>query len=73
MCAKSKRTSQAAREGSGSQLDGFDERREVIMLAATNRPDVLDPALLRPGRFERQAVVALADHFWPLHHQAEGA
>ena len=43
------------------ELDGFDERFEVIILAATNRPDVLDPALLRPGRFDRQVVVALPD------------
>ncbi len=43
------------------EMDGFDERQEVIILAATNRPDVLDPALLRPGRFDRQVVVALPD------------
>jgi cell division protease FtsH len=43
------------------ELDGFDERFEVIILAATNRPDVLDPALLRPGRFDRQVVVELPD------------
>ncbi|MBV8771703.1 MAG: ATP-dependent zinc metalloprotease FtsH [Deltaproteobacteria bacterium] len=43
------------------ELDGFDERSGVIMLAATNRPDVLDPALLRPGRFDRQVVVGLPD------------
>ncbi len=43
------------------ELDGFDERFEVIILAATNRPDVLDPALLRPGRFDRQVVIGLAD------------
>jgi cell division protease FtsH len=43
------------------EMDGFDERHEVIVLAATNRPDVLDPALLRPGRFDRQVTVALAD------------
>lgn len=42
-------------------MDGFDERHEVIVLAATNRPDVLDPALLRPGRFDRQVVVGLPD------------
>jgi cell division protease FtsH len=42
-------------------MDGFDERHEVIVLAATNRPDVLDPALLRPGRFDRQVVVDLPD------------
>jgi len=42
-------------------MDGFDERHEVIVLAATNRPDVLDPALQRPGRFARQVIVALPD------------
>ncbi|MGH7924376.1 MAG: ATP-dependent zinc metalloprotease FtsH [Candidatus Binatus sp.] len=43
------------------ELDGFDERFEVIIIAATNRPDVLDPALLRPGRFDRRVVVGLPD------------
>ena len=43
------------------EMDGFDERNEVIVLAATNRPDVLDPALLRPGRFDRQVVVTLPE------------
>jgi cell division protease FtsH len=43
------------------EMDGFDERHEVIILAATNRPDVLDPALLRPGRFDRQVVVSAPD------------
>lgn len=43
------------------EMDGFDERHEVILLAATNRPDVLDPALLRPGRFDRQVVVGSPD------------
>ena len=43
------------------EMDGFDDRQEVILLAATNRPDVLDPALLRPGRFDRQVVVNLPD------------
>jgi cell division protease FtsH len=43
------------------ELDGFDPRIEVIILAATNRPDVLDPALLRPGRFDRQVVIGLPD------------
>ena len=43
------------------EMDGFDERHEVIVLAATNRPDVLDPALLRPGRFDRQVTVSLPD------------
>jgi cell division protease FtsH len=43
------------------EMDGFDERQEVILIAATNRPDVLDPALLRPGRFDRQVIVGLPD------------
>ncbi|HXX48157.1 MAG TPA: ATP-dependent zinc metalloprotease FtsH [Myxococcota bacterium] len=43
------------------EMDGFDARQELIILAATNRPDVLDPALLRPGRFDRQVVVPLPD------------
>jgi cell division protease FtsH len=43
------------------EMDGFDERHEIIVLAATNRPDVLDPALLRPGRFDRQVSVELPD------------
>ena len=43
------------------EMDGFDDRQQVILLAATNRPDVLDPALLRPGRFDRQVVVPLPD------------
>ena len=40
-----------------SEMDGFDQHEEVIVLAATNRPDVLDPALLRPGRFDRHVVI----------------
>ncbi|HLY37450.1 MAG TPA: ATP-dependent zinc metalloprotease FtsH [Candidatus Binatia bacterium] len=43
------------------EMDGFDERENVIVLAATNRPDVLDPALLRPGRFDRRVEVGLPD------------
>lgn len=43
------------------EMDGFDERHELIVIAATNRPDVLDPALLRPGRFDREITVALPD------------
>ncbi len=43
------------------EMDGFDVSHEVITLAATNRPDVLDPALLRPGRLDRQVNVALPD------------
>ncbi|MGZ4302509.1 MAG: ATP-dependent zinc metalloprotease FtsH [Gaiellaceae bacterium] len=44
-----------------SEMDGFDPSRGVIIMAATNRPEVLDPALLRPGRFDRQIVVDLPD------------
>ena len=43
------------------EMDGFDTRAGVIIIAATNRPDVLDPALLRPGRFDRQVSVGLPD------------
>jgi len=43
------------------EMDGFDSTEGVIILAATNRPDVLDPALLRPGRFDRQITVPLPD------------
>ena len=44
-----------------SEMDGFDTSEGVVMMAATNRPDILDPALLRPGRFDRQIVVPLPD------------
>ncbi len=43
------------------EMDGFNAAEGVILIAATNRPDVLDPALLRPGRFDRQVVVGLPD------------
>jgi len=43
------------------EMDGFDEQHGVIILAATNRPDVLDPALLRPGRFDQQITIGLPD------------
>ncbi len=43
------------------EMDGFDTQEGVIIIAATNRPDVLDPALLRPGRFDRQVMVSLPD------------
>jgi len=43
------------------EMDGFEGKEGVIVIAATNRPDVLDPALLRPGRFDRQVVVSLPD------------
>ncbi|MEK7852061.1 MAG: ATP-dependent zinc metalloprotease FtsH, partial [Deltaproteobacteria bacterium] len=44
-----------------AEMDGFDTRKGVIIMAATNRPEVLDPALLRPGRFDRQVVVDRPD------------
>ena len=44
-----------------TEMDGFGENEGIIIMAATNRPDVLDPALLRPGRFDRQVTVSLPD------------
>ncbi len=44
-----------------SEMDGFDTKAGVILIAATNRPDVLDPALLRPGRFDRSVVIDIPD------------
>jgi len=44
-----------------AEMDGFETTEGIVMMAATNRPDVLDPALLRPGRFDRQIVVPLPD------------
>ena len=44
-----------------SEMDGFDRHEEIIVMAATNRPDVLDPALLRPGRFDRHVVIERPD------------
>lgn len=44
-----------------SEMDGFEAHEEVIVMAATNRPDVLDPALLRPGRFDRRVVIERPD------------
>ena len=44
-----------------SEMDGFDARKAIIIMAATNRPEVLDPALLRPGRFDRQVLVDKPD------------
>ena len=43
------------------EMDGFEESESVILIAATNRPDILDPALLRPGRFDRQVTVDRPD------------
>ncbi|MDZ5000946.1 AAA family ATPase, partial [Clostridium perfringens] len=43
------------------EMDGFGANEGIIMIAATNRPDILDPALLRPGRFDRQIVVGAPD------------
>lgn len=57
------------------EMDGFDQRDAVILIAATNRPDILDPALLRPGRFDRQIIVDrpdLAGREAILHVHAEG-
>ena len=45
-----------------SEMDGFETSEGIVILAATNRPDILDPALLRPGRFDRQIVVPLPEH-----------
>ncbi len=45
-----------------AEMDGFEESGGVVMMAATNRPDILDPALLRPGRFDRQVVVSLPEY-----------
>src|SRR6186713_558882 len=44
-----------------AEMDGFDPRKAIIIMAATNRPEVLDPALMRPGRFDRQVLVAKPD------------
>ena len=44
-----------------AEMDGFDARKGVIIMGATNRPEVLDPALLRPGRFDRQVLVDKPD------------
>ncbi len=44
-----------------SEMDGFEPAEGIVMMAATNRPDILDPALLRPGRFDRQVVVPLPE------------
>lgn len=43
-----------------SELDGFEPNENVVVMAATNRPDILDPALLRPGRFDRRITVDLS-------------
>ena len=45
-----------------AEMDGFEEAGGIVMMAATNRPDILDPALLRPGRFDRQVVVPLPEY-----------
>ena len=58
------------------EMDGFDTDQGIILLAATNRPDVLDPALLRPGRFDRQIVINLpgpeGPRGDPAHPQPQG-
>ena len=43
------------------EMDGFEPAEKVVVMAATNRPDVLDPALLRPGRFDRRVTIDLPD------------
>jgi len=43
------------------EMDGFEPNEKVIVMSATNRPDVLDPALLRPGRFDRRVTIDLPD------------
>jgi cell division protease FtsH len=45
-----------------AEMDGFETSEGIVIIAATNRPDILDPALLRPGRFDRQIVVPLPEH-----------
>jgi cell division protease FtsH len=52
------------------EMDGFDPKTGVIIMAATNRPEILDPALLRPGRFDRQVVVDQPDREGPRGHPA---
>ena len=47
------------------EMDGFEMKDNIILIAATNRPDILDPALLRPGRFDRQIVVDRPDRLGP--------
>ena len=44
------------------EMDGFAQNQGIVVIAATNRPDILDPALLRPGRFDRQVTVGAPDH-----------
>ena len=68
----SRRTSQSGAESENNQtlnqllveMDGFDTEETIIVLAATNRPEMLDNALLRPGRFDRQITIALPDMKW---------
>ena len=50
------------------EMDGFEATEGIVMMAATNRPDILDPALLRPGRFDRQVVVPLPEQSERLRH-----
>src|SRR5699024_8224609 len=59
-------TSEQTVNQSLTELDGFSGTEGVVVLAATNRPDVLDPALLRPGRFDRTVMVHAPDHNGPV-------
>src|SRR6185369_3895257 len=65
--ARSQGESGAAREHDQTlnqllvEMDGFDPRSGIVVIASTNRPDILDPAVVRPGRFDRQIAVPLPD------------
>jgi cell division protease FtsH len=55
-----------------AEMDGFDPAQGVVVLAATNRPEVLDPALMRPGRFDRQVTIPLPDSIGPVSYPLGG-
>jgi SpoVK/Ycf46/Vps4 family AAA+-type ATPase len=52
----------------GAEMDGLDERRAVFVIGATNRPDTIDPALMRPGRLDKALYVRLPVRCTPLQH-----